>query len=385
MRNKSNLFLLATFIYAIIIFAYIASNQSEKAKAETNHIVISQIQLSGTSANDEFVELYNPTNSNIDLAKWRLTRKSSTGGSVQNLVASLSGVIKPKSYFLISHPAAVTNSIADQLYSSSSSAMTTNNTITLFSDAGLTTVDKVGLGTAVDVETAGFTDNPEGGESIVRKASNTSTPQSLFTGGSEASAGNELDSDNNSTDFVLFTSALPRNSNVSAVQPTISVQPTNMPSTIPSATPTVNPTAVPTIIPTITSQPTHVPTIAPTNSPTNTPIPTSQPTNAPSPTNTPVPTLTKTPTPTQPAPTVTSAPTTQPTAIPTAIPTPPMTPTPTPSSQVIVNEQITPKTKLVCIQTYKQIRILGYKLTIPQIRCSIVKTEPDSNYHKKHR
>ncbi len=362
MRNKSDLLLLATFIYVITIFAYIASNQSEKAKADTNHVVISQIQLSGTSANDEFVELYNPTGAIVDLSKWRLTRKSSTGGSVQNLVASLSGTIKPKSYFLITHPAAATNSIADIVYSSSSSAMTTNNTISLFSDAGITVVDKIGLGTAVDVETTAFADNPEGGESIVRKASSNSTAQSLFTGGVEVFSGNEFDNDNNSTDFVLFTSSLPRNSNSPAAQPTGSTSPTITPTVTQS--PTVIPSQTPTSVPTSTPHPTIIPT--------HTPMPT---TTIPTPTNTPVPTATKTPTPTQPVPTATIAPTNQPTAIPTAMPTPTGTPTPIPSGQVVVSEQITPKTKLICIQTYKQIKILGYKFSIPQIKCSIVRIE----------
>ncbi|MBA3724274.1 MAG: lamin tail domain-containing protein [Candidatus Levybacteria bacterium] len=387
MRTVSRIFLLSSLTYAFIVLLIIANGQPLSVKADTNHVVISQIQLSGATASDEFVELYNPTNSNIDLAKWRLIRKSSTGGSTQNLVASLAGTIKPKSYFLIAHPNAALSANADTIYSSSASAITTNNTITLFSDAGLTIVDKIGLGTAVESETAPFADNPEGGESIVRKAIANSTAQSLFTGGTEATLGNGLDTDNNSTDFVLFTVSLPRNSTTSQTQPTSvpSSAPTNTPSPTSVPTPTSAPTAIPTTVPTNTPTPTQMPTATPipTTQPTSTPIPTATPlpTTIPTPTKTPTPTPTKVPTPTATvvptmtsAPTPTTVPTIPVTPMPTAIPTPTMTPAPTPTPEVIVEETLGRNRKLVCTQSFKTLRILGFQFSIPKVSCSIIKS-----------
>ncbi len=386
MRTVSRIFLLSSLTYACIVLLIIANGQTLSVKADTNHVVISQIQLSGATASDEFVELYNPTDSTIDIAKWRLIRKSSTGGSTQNLVASLAGTIKPKSYFLISHPNAVSSTNADVTYSSSASAMTTNNTITLFSDAGLTIVDKIGLGTAVESETSAFADNPEGGESIVRKATATSTAQSLFTGGTEATQGNEFDTDNNATDFVLFTTSLPRNSSTPQAQPTTvpSSAPTNTPApTItpsPTIAPTVSPTTVPTSTPTPTQVPTVIPTIQPTSTPTLAPTATPMPTNTPTPTKLPTPTPTKIPTPIAtvvPAMTTAPTPTTVPTVpvspMPTAIPTPTMTPMPSPTPEVIVDESLGRNRKLVCIQSFRTLRILGYQFFIPKVSCSIIR------------
>lgn len=382
MRLKSNLFLLTSFIYAFLVIAFITSASQEQVKAATTHVVISQIQLSGTgNAQDEFVELYNPTDTPIEMTGWRLTRKSSSGGSIQNLVANLSGTIAPRSYYLISHPSASTASIADKVYSSSSSAMTTNNTISLFSDAGVTIVDKIGLGTAVDVESSAFATNPTNDQSIVRKATADSTEASLHTGGAEANFGNGFDTDTNETDFVLFTTSLPRNASSPQAQPQSTSTPvvtvTPSPTVFVTATPTVLPSPtspLPTTTPTATPLPTLLPTTVP--SPTPTIAPTAIPTAIPTPTKTPTPLPTATPT-TAPSPTETVAPTAVPTSIPTPTPAPTamptITPTPTPAGQVIVDERLSPTRRLVCIQTLRQIRIFGYSFSFPSIKCSIVR------------
>lgn len=386
MRNKSHLFLLASFFYAFFVFTFIAIINQQEAKADTTHVVISQIQLSGTgNAQDEFVELYNPTDATIEMTSWRLTRKSSTGGSIQNLVANLTGTIAPRSYYLIAHPSAGSASIADIIYSSSSSAMTTNNTITLFSDAGITVVDKVGLGTAGDAETAAFATNPTNDQSIVRKATAESTEVSLNAGGTEENAGNGFDTDTNASDFVLFESAHPRNTSSPQAQPNTSgtPAPTGLPSptVFVSNTPTPSATPLPSSTPTQVPSPTIIPLATPTTVPNPTPtaVPTAIPTSLPTPTVTPLPTTTPTPSPkptTVPSPTATVAPTAVPTNIPTATPTqmPTLTPTPTPGGQIIVDENFGRNRKLVCIQTFRQIKIFGYSFAFPSIKCNIIRS-----------
>ena len=70
-----------------------------------NHIVISEIQIGGATATDEFVELYNPTTSPINISGWRLLRNTMTGGTTDNLVTSFgSFTIQPGGYFLVVHP-----------------------------------------------------------------------------------------------------------------------------------------------------------------------------------------------------------------------------------------------------------------------------------------
>src|SRR3989338_9216559 len=44
-----------------------------------NHIVISEIQINGANANQDFVELYNPKNTSEDLSGWQINKKTSTG------------------------------------------------------------------------------------------------------------------------------------------------------------------------------------------------------------------------------------------------------------------------------------------------------------------
>lgn len=365
MRVLSRFFLLFSFIYAFCVFSYIGISLQQQAKAATNHVVISQIQVSGSSANDEFVELYNPTDASIDMSGWRLTRKTSTvGATPQNLVASLSGTIDPRGYYLIAHPASSYILFADKLYSSSSSAITTNNTISLFSDAGQTLIDKVGFGTAADFEGTVFGSNPANSQGLLRKSTQNSTETSLILGGNEANSGNGYDSDNNSTDFVLIATSMPRNTKSPHAQPEVPLTPvptiTSLPTEILSPTPTETP------IPTLT--PTSFPTATP--KPTATPLPTATPTTLPTNTPTPFPTNTPTPIPTA-LPTPTSLPTQIPTVIPTTIPTP--TSSPTQNGQVIYDRRITPVLHLVCVQTERQIIIFRHVFNIPTISCSIEK------------
>ncbi len=77
-----------------------------KRSESAAHLVISEIR-SGTNENgakDEFVELYNPTDQEVNLAGWELRRKNADGDE-ENLVddGAFSGIIPAKSFFLIAH------------------------------------------------------------------------------------------------------------------------------------------------------------------------------------------------------------------------------------------------------------------------------------------
>ena len=264
--------------------------------APTDHVVISEIQTDGTTATDEFVELYNPNSTDVDLTGWRLTKRTAGGGSPANLVASMSGTIPSHGFFLVAHPNYDGLVSPDLTYSATTSAIAaTNNSITLYSDAGSTIVDQVGMGTSVLFE-GQTAPNPATDGSIERKP-----------GESEPSGGNGEDTDNNANDFALRDVSNPQNS---------------------SSTPEVAPSPTPSSTPEPTATPTPEPTASPTPEPTATPTPTPEPTVAPTPTPTPEPTVEPTPTPT---PVPTASPTPVPTASPTPTPTPSATPSPTPT------------------------------------------------------
>jgi len=253
---------------------YLLFSSPRRVLSLATHVVISQVQISGDgadSSNDEFVELYNPTNSPIVMDSWRLTRKNSTGVQA-NLVSDLSGTIPSRGYFLIGHATGYNGSLPlDEVYSAPSNALTNNYAVLLYSDAGITLVDKVGFGTGVDFETVA-TGNPSTNSSIVRKANSSSTDVTMGTGGMDEFGGNGEDSDNNSLDFVTFTTSIPRNSDSP-------IAPADTPTPTPSLTPTITPTEepTPTVTPTVTPTPTVEPTPTPTTTPTITSVPTQEP------------------------------------------------------------------------------------------------------------
>ncbi len=85
------------WVFGIFVFVLLASfslsNSSSYIKAAASHVVISQIQVAGTTnSNDEFVELYNPTDSSVDLTSWKLKKR--TQCQVPTLVYSLSKRLK---------------------------------------------------------------------------------------------------------------------------------------------------------------------------------------------------------------------------------------------------------------------------------------------------
>lgn len=253
-------------ITSCLAFIFFLTDTSLVQGATANHIVISEVQVGGVNADDEFVELYNPTASSVDLAGWKLKYQSG------NLVASMSGTIPAHGYFLVTSPGYQGAVSGDATYSASSSALTANSTVTL-SDPGSDTVDKIGMGTAVDFE---GTVSPAitTGQSLERKASSSSTVESMTTG-IDKFLGNGEDSGNNASDFIIRSTPEPQHS-TSSLEPTITPSPTTSVSPSPSVTitPTASPTPTmtPTTIPTVTITPS--PTISVSPSPSMTPFPT---------------------------------------------------------------------------------------------------------------
>lgn len=337
--KKSNLswILLPLFVF---LFIFATFSNTSQANASVNHVVISQIQAG--AGNNEFIELYNPTSSDVDLKNWRVTRKAAgVAGTGTNFIADgLTGTVSAHGYFLIANDSGSASTSADALYGSSFS---TNTTIQLFSDNKVTLVDKVGFGTNVDPENTA-TVNPPNSGSIQRKLDDT--------------GGNGIDTDNNLNDFEVLTISNPRNSSV-VITPTPTLTPTPTPT--PTLTPTSTPT--PTETPTLTETPTPTPTETPTPTLTNTPTPTDTPT----PTLTPTPTETSTPT-NAPTPTLTLTPTSTPTATltPTLTITPTATPTPPPAGGSVFP-------KLQCVNKFIDIRMGFLKFHFPILTCMLVR------------
>lgn len=173
------------------------------------NILITEIQIAGLSGvKDEFVELYNPNDTKVDLTGFALKKKTS-GGKEDVLVSSakFSGkIIGSNDYFLIvpQDDEGVVNytgeATPDLRYSNKSESMADNNTVLFYGKNGILQ-DKVGFGLAGDFEEApmicpGENKCPSAGKSIKRKW--------------DEATGIFQDTDNNFADFEISDTPTPR-------------------------------------------------------------------------------------------------------------------------------------------------------------------------------
>ncbi|WP_395840472.1 lamin tail domain-containing protein [Archangium violaceum] len=193
-----------------------------------NHVVISEfasknVKSDGTIVHeDEFVEIYNPTNLAISLNGWKLQYKpSSTTASFSNLVTLPSTASIPaKGYFLFAYKngsVGYSGSVSpDATYSG---ALTSHNggTLQIVNSLG-STIDRLAWGSATTTglvpegSPAPLIDNSIAGASLERKAVDSSTADSMGPGGSDANRGNGYDNNDNATDFVIRAARNPQNS-----------------------------------------------------------------------------------------------------------------------------------------------------------------------------
>jgi len=200
-------------------------------KAVTNHVVISEVQIAGAGgANEDFVELYNPTDTPYDLNGHRIVKRTADGTSDTSLKSWTSETLIPANgYYLWANSSWTPSVTAD---ASTSATLAANNGVALRQgamDTGII-IDSVAWGTVTNafIEGTPFPTNPAAGESLERVGDDT---------------------DNNSVDFIIQSSPNPQNSS-SAVSPT----PTEGVS--PTPTEEVSPTPTEEVTPTPTSEPT---------------------------------------------------------------------------------------------------------------------------------
>ena len=248
--------------------------------AIAGHVVVSEVQLAGAISTDDFIELYNPTSSEVDLSNYRLVKRTGSATADDTIVAFQSGdVIAAHGFFLWCN-----NNIAVTLgcNRNTSDSIANNNSIGLRDgpeDTG-TLIDAVTFGTVTNSLGEGTPlATPEASQSAERKP-----------GESSPTGGNGEDTDNNSDDFTLRTVSEPQNASSSAESPTGST-PTLTPTETLTPTNTPTGTIIPTntLTPTVTTSPTSTPSMTPTTSPTSTPTATLTPTTTMTPTATPTP------------------------------------------------------------------------------------------------
>lgn len=189
-----------------------------------DHLVISEVQIAGTaSAAQDFVEMYNPTNSAIDLNGHRLVKRTASAATDAELASwSSSTLIQPHKYYLW---ATSDNSFATSINAdiSSSDNLAANSSVAL-RQGNLNTgtiIDAVAWNTSNHPLKEGneYPTDPGAGQSLERKALSTASALSMAVGGSDQFKGNGYDTNNNADDFILRLISLPQNSGSSAETP----------------------------------------------------------------------------------------------------------------------------------------------------------------------
>jgi len=171
--------------------------------APADHIVISEVQTgSATDTSQEFVELYNPTDTVQVLDNWTLEYGSSTGATWTKK-ATLSGSIPAYGFYLLATASYIT---ADNAMSS---GLASSGGHVRIKDTAGSIIDLVGWGSAAHPEGMAVA-APLAGGSIER------TPGRL-----NALAGNSEDTDNNAVDFVLREVAEPQTTAAAIEDPSL--------------------------------------------------------------------------------------------------------------------------------------------------------------------
>jgi len=200
MRKLSVIVLFCVMVLSSVVYA-------------ADHVLFSELNVNpmGTEKGLEFIELYNPTNSNINLAGWKII---GSGGGADFVTQTIpSGIIKPYGYFLI------TNGLAsswNSAWPTPDLRLTYNSLYNI--DKGLKLVDASG----VAIDSVGWGDlafypdfyegtalsNPMDGVSFERKP-----------GAQDSLCGNWIDTNDNSADFLTNSSPNPQNSNNATEEP----------------------------------------------------------------------------------------------------------------------------------------------------------------------
>lgn len=190
-----------------------------------NHVVISEVYggggNSGSYYKNDFIELYNPTSSVVDLTGWSVQYASSAGSNWY--VTELNGTIPAYGFYLVQERAGSGGTL-DLPVPDAAGATAMNTTdgkvalvhsVAPLSDSipsPSSYVDLLGYGNATGFEGTGPAPKPGNETSVERKAQPSSTAASMASGGDDATFGNGCDTDNNANDFVAQSDINPQNS-----------------------------------------------------------------------------------------------------------------------------------------------------------------------------
>src|SRR4051812_41317695 len=244
-------------------------------------LLVSEVVTGGTSASDEFIEIYNASSSTLDLANLELVYATSTGTTVTRKQTWTSLLVPAHRHVLIANSSGRWASAADGVYSGGLASTGGSAVLRVLGGA---VIDSLSWGDASSAFVEGSTGAaPPASSSLERKPGGDS--------------GNATDTNNNAADAAVNAAPVAQALSAGAVP-----SPTPIPT--PTATPIVTATPAPIATPTATAAATDEATPEPTLSPEPTPpctpddmTPMPEATANPTPTSTPAPEITPAPTP----------------------------------------------------------------------------------------
>lgn len=183
------------------------------ANAQVNHLVISQVYGGGGNAsatyNRDFIEIFNPTGSSINLSGWSVqygsTASASTTLTGTSSITTLTGTIGPGQYILIGGASGATGANLPTVdISGAINLAAANGKVWLVNSTTGLTLNASGCTSASVVDFIGYgTANCSEGSAASGPSNNTTSLQRNSSGCSDV--------DNNSTDFTI-SAVNPRNS-----------------------------------------------------------------------------------------------------------------------------------------------------------------------------
>lgn len=184
------------YLTILIVVCFSLGINPSLVLAAPDHLVISQIQITGGSGHstDDFIEIFNPTNQAFDLKGLRLVKRTASGTTDTTLKSWTESILVPAYGFYLWANSAYTN-LSPTADVTTTGSIAENNSIALRqgpADTG-TIIDAVAWGTVSNglVETSAFAGTLTSGQAITRSTS---------------ALGSRTDTDNNSQDFTLQNS-----------------------------------------------------------------------------------------------------------------------------------------------------------------------------------
>lgn len=189
--------LLAGFTLGTFLPSFEIQVKAAPQQAKANHIVISEFRTRGeASAANEFIEIFNPTETMVDIAGWTI-RASNSSASTGVRYTFLSGIqLQPYQHFLLANNSYIGTVTLDAYYST---GITDGGGIAIILPDGITIVDEVGL--------SGGSAYGEG-DYLSPLTSSVNQSYERKVGGQ---AGNCEDTDDNNNDFFVINPSAPQN------------------------------------------------------------------------------------------------------------------------------------------------------------------------------